>query len=134
MKSPDLTKLTTEELVRSFRDWSYKQAAAIGDSSNDYAKASGYLMAIGEELRRRGQEARRGLVSLLDCTGTEAGPWKAFSAGAQCRYNAAWQLLSIEPDLARQKLAALAADKISYAGFLARMTLSRLADGSFKPT
>src|SRR5579875_785539 len=109
MSAPDLTKLKVEQLVESFKIWSYKQAAAIGDNSNDYAKAYARLVAIGDELRRRGPEARRALVPLLDCNGTEAGPLKALSAGAQCRYNAAWQLLAVKPNLATQALQNLAA-------------------------
>ena len=134
MKSPDLHQLTLNELVQSFKELSYEQAGAIGDNSNDYAKASARLMAIGEELRRRGLDARRALLPLLDCTGSEAGPWKAYSAGSQCRYNAAWQLLAVEPDLAMQTLRDLAAKGSSYARFLARNTLANIEDGSFKPT
>ena len=134
MRSPDLTKLTIEELAQSFKDWSYKQAAAIGDSSNDYAKASARLMAIGDELRRRGPDARRALLPLLNCTGAEAGQLKAYSAGSQCRYNAAWQLLAVEPSQATATLQDIAARGASYARFLARMTLSRIEEGVFIPS
>lgn len=134
MKQPDLTKMSLDQLVEDFKQWSFKQAAAVGDNSNDYARASAQLAAIAEELRRRGLEARRALLPLLDCTGAEAGPWKALSAGAQCRYDAAWQLLAVEPERALQALKKLKDDKITYGGFLARMTLGRLEDGSFKPT
>ena len=134
MKRPDLNKVSLEQLVANFKEWSYKQAGSIGDNSNDYTKAYTHLMAIGDELKRRGPDARRALLPLLNCTGDEAGPWKALSAGAQCRYNAAWQLLTAEPDAALAALEKLGRDKITYAGFLARITLGRLQDGSFKPT
>lgn len=133
MNPAALQALTAEQLVETFRDCSYEQAGAIGDDSNDYSRASELLSAIGDELRRRGPGARRALLPLLDCSGTEAGPWKAYSAGSQCRYNAAWQLLAVEPSLARQTLRDLAANGSSYAQFLARKTLANLEDGSLKP-
>lgn len=134
MKRLNLQKATLEELVQSFRDWSYKQAGAIGDDSNDYTKAYNRLAAIGEELRRRGPDARRALLPLLNCTGSEVGELKAYSARSQCRYNVARQLLAVEPNQATATLKDLAANGSSYARFLARLTLSRIQEGFFSPT
>lgn len=134
MKRPEPQGKSNEQLVELFKGLSFRQADAIGVESNAYAEASKKLRQIADELRRRGPEARRALLPLLECSGAEAGPNLRYAAGSQCRYNAAWELLAVEPDRARATLDTLAAKGAPYAQFLARGTLARLENGSFKPT
>jgi hypothetical protein len=57
------------------------------------------------------------------------------SATAQCRYNAAEELLAIVPDRARATLEELAKkNAATYQMALARGTLEVLDNGTFKPT
>jgi hypothetical protein len=54
--------------------------------------------------------------------------------GAECRYQAAWELLAVEPDRAQTTLKALAAGWPAYQRFEARKTLANIESGFFKPT
>jgi Domain of unknown function (DUF2019) len=101
MKALKLQNLSNEQLAERFRDLSLEQGEA--EMSNDmrtYNRRAQQVDDIGAELRRRGAEARRALVPLLDCP-RDAGP---LSAVAQCRYNAARELLAVEPARARATL------------------------------
>ena len=95
-----------------------------------YNRRSQQVDDVGAELRRRGTEARRALVPLLNCP-RDAGP---LSAVAQCRYNAAWELLAVEPARARATLEELANSVTRYQMAHARRTLGILDDGTLKPT
>jgi len=94
MKTPKLQDLRNEQLAERFKQLSLQQGDA--ESSNDmrtYNRRSQQLEDVAAELRRRDTEARRALVPLLDCP-RSAGE---LSAVAQCRYNAARELLAVEP-------------------------------------
>lgn len=131
MKTPKLQELSNEQLTERFKQLSLQQGDA--ERSNDmrtYNRRSEQLDDVGAELRRRGAEARRALVPLLDCP-RDAGP---LSAVAQCRYNAARELLAVEPTRARATLEELANSVTRYQMAHARHALGVLDDATFKPT
>lgn len=131
MKALKLQDLSNEQLTERFKQLSLQQGDA--ERSNDmrtYKRRYQQLNDIAAELRRRGPEARRALVPLLDCSRNE-GP---LSAVAQCRLNAADELLAVEPDRARATLEEIANSVTQFQMALARQTLGVLDDGTFKPT
>lgn len=134
MKNPVLQNLTTAELVENFKQLSFRQAEAEGhNDSRTYNECFDRLKELRQELKRRGPEARRALVPLLDCPGSGPGPIIGAPA-AQCRYNAAHELLVLEPAPARAALNLLAKKGPSYQQFKARRTLACLDTGSLDPT
>ena len=131
MRTPNLQNLSTEQLAERFKQLSLQQGEA--EMSNDmrtYNRRSQQLNDICAELGRRGAESRRVLVPLLNCP-RNAGP---LSAVAQCRYNAARELLAVEPDRARATLEELANSVTRFQMALARHTLGVLDNGTLKPT
>ncbi len=128
----NLGTMSLEELVDRFRDAAFGLAGEVG-SPKQYRKFFDRLNSITEELRRRGPDARRALLPLLECP--ESGPmWLRRERAAECRYQAAFELLAVEPARARETLAALANGWVDYQRAEARGTLKALEDGSFKPT
>ncbi len=131
MKSENLQNFDLGQLIDAFRE------AAFGLADEEYhprryKKFYDRLKSVSDELRRRGHEARRALVPLLDCQG--AGPsYLRRARGAECRYRAAWELLAVEPERARAALNALAQGWSAYQRALARGTLAHLEDGTLKP-
>ena len=131
MKSPKLEDSSNEQLAEQFRQLSLQQGEA--EMSNDmrkYRRCYDRLNEISDELKRRGPEARRALLPLLNCP-RSAG---LLSAVAQCRYNAASELLAVEPGRARATLEELANSVTQFQMALARQTLGVLDNGTFKPT
>jgi hypothetical protein len=131
MKTPKLQELSNEQLTERFKQLSLEQGEA--EMSNDmrtYKRRYHLLEDVGAELRRRGPDARRALLPLLNCP-RSAGP---LSAVAQCRLNAAEELLAVEPDRARATLEEIANSVTQFQMALARQTLGVLDDGTFKPT
>lgn len=131
MKTPKLQELSNEQLTERFKQLSLQQGEA--EMSNDmqtYKRRYQQLKDVSAELRRRGPEARRALVPLLNCP-RNAG---LLAAVAQCRLNAAEELLAIEPDRARTTLEEIARSVTRFQMALARHTLGVLDDGTFKPT
>jgi hypothetical protein len=131
MKTPKLQELSNEQLTERFKQLSLQQGEA--EMSNDmrtYKRRYQQLKDVGAELRRRGPDARRALVPLLNCP-RGAG---LLSAVAQCRLNAAQELLAVEPARARATLEEIANSVTQFQMALARQTLGVLNDGSFKPT
>src|SRR5262249_42603404 len=123
--------LSNEQLAERFKELSLQQGEA--EMSNDmrtYNRRSQQLDDVGAELRRRGTEARRALVPLLNCP-RDVG---LLSAVAQCRYNAARELLPVEPARARATLEELANSVTRYQMAHARRTLGLLNDGTLTPT
>ncbi|HWE72487.1 MAG TPA: DUF2019 domain-containing protein [Stellaceae bacterium] len=129
MKSPELQDLTDEKLAECFKLASFQEAEDMNNLKY-YRKAHEKLKSVAEEFRRRGPEARRALVPLLNCQDNS----RIMSAVAQCRLNAANELLAIEPARARATLEELANSVTQYQMALARQTLRVLNDGTFKPT
>jgi hypothetical protein len=131
MKTPKLQEFSDEQLTERFQQLSLEQGDA--ERSNDmrtYKRRYQQLKDVSAELRRRGPEARRALVPLLNCP-RSACP---LSAVAQCRLNAAQELLAVEPDRARATLEEIANSVTQFQMALARQTLGVLNDGTFKPT
>ncbi|HWE72484.1 MAG TPA: DUF2019 domain-containing protein [Stellaceae bacterium] len=129
MKTPNLQELSNEQLAERFKLLSFQE-------DEDACSAKYYQIAYDErsrvtaELRKRGQEARRALIPLLDCQDDSRG----MSAVAQCHYNAARELLAVEPARARATLEKLANSVTQSQMFQARRTLEVLDNGTLKPT
>ena len=129
MKTPKLQDLSNEQLAERFKLLSFQE-------DEDECSAKHYKIAYDErnrvaaELRRRGPEARRALIPLLDFKDNSRG----MSAVAQCHYNAARELLAVEPARARATLEKLANSVTQSQMFQARRTLEVLNNGTFKPT
>jgi len=129
MTAAKLQGLSNEQLAERFKLLSF-QEAEDESSSKYYRSAYDQLNSVSAELRRRGSEARRALIPLLDCKDNS----RTMSAVAQCQYNAARELLAIEPVRARATLEALASSVTQSQMALARETLDVLNNGTFKPT
>ena len=128
MKTPNLQELTNEQLAERFKLLSF-QEAEDACSAEHYQIAYDELNKVAAELRRRGPEARRALIPLLDCRDNS----RIMSAVAQCHYNAARELLAVEPARARATLEKLAKSVTQSQMFQARRTLEVLNNGTFKP-
>jgi|SRR5579862_5294955 len=129
MKTPKLETLSNEQLAERFKQLSFQQAEDES-SAKFYQRAYDQLNKVAAELRRRGPEARRALIPLLDCRDNT----RMMSAVAQCQYNGARELLAVEPVRARATLEALANSVTRSQMALARGTLEALDNGSLKPT
>jgi|SRR5579864_1566097 len=129
MKSPKLQDLTNEQLAEHFKLASFQEAEDM-NSPKYYRRAHEQLKSVAEELRRRGPEARRALIPLLNCQDNS----RIMSAVAQCRLNAADELLAVEPARARATLEELANSVTRYQMALARGALEVLDNGTWKPT
>jgi hypothetical protein len=124
---------TTEELVRKFIDFSIEQADALEiNDVRTYRRLYQRLDEIEMTLRRRGLEARRALVPLLDYT-HQKSPYYMHQP-AQVRLNAAKELLAVAPEKALATLENLATQGPSPQRGAAGMCLEFLKDGTFKPT
>ena len=134
MSGLDLNSQTNEQLVDMFADISRKLASEldVDDDGSAYNHSYKKLLAVKAILRARGPEARRALLPLLDYSKSPK-PWGE-AQNAWVRYNAAHELLAVEPDRAYATLEALASSAPSYQRFKAKLTLDRLAEGFFKPT
>jgi hypothetical protein len=133
MNPTDLDAATIAQLVDSFRDAAFG-LGNNGDSPKRYKVFFDRLNAIAEELRRRGPDARRALLPLLEVQGTGEPFYFRRSREAECRFRAARELLALEPDRARATLMALVKRAPIYQQALARGTLASLADGTLTPT
>lgn len=132
MTNENLEALSLTELTEGFREAAFGLADEI-DRPKKYRKFYDRLISISAEVRRRGPEARRALLPLLDCEGAGES-WMKSARGAECRYRAAWELLAIEPDRALATLKALAAGWPAYQRSEARGTLANIESGFLKPT
>lgn len=129
MKTPNLQELSNEQLAERFKLLSFQE-------DEDACSAKYWKIAYDErnrvvsELRRRGPDARRALIPLLDFQDNS----RFMSSVAQCHYNAARELLAIEPVRARATLEKLANSVTQSQMAQARGTLEVLNNGTFKPT
>jgi hypothetical protein len=133
MKVQDPKGMTNEQLVVLFKQLSFQQDDVV-DSPKKYRKAFEQPNRISEELLQRGPDARRGLLPLLDCPSVEGGRRLPLSAVAQCRYNAAVELLALEPERARVTLREIGKGIPIYQRGLANGVLKALDDGIFIPS
>ena len=122
--------MTNEELAKRFKALSFEQGENL-DTPKLYSSAYEKLKVIGEELRHRGPAASRVLLPLLETPGDD-GKFVFLSSIAQCRFNVAWELLSIAPERARATLQDLAANGPTYQRILAAGALEGHGDGSVK--
>ena len=133
MKKPDLSALSTEQLVAMYIDISTQEAEALERNLlRRVNKLIDQERAVDETLRERGPEARRALIPLLDYVGQKS-PWFA-AERAQVRLNAAKTLLAIVPEQARATLEELAARAPGDQKLSASMCLWHLETGVYKPT
>lgn len=123
MTSADLKKIDDRRLAERFRDAARAKSAALLDSDTRLAnQLFDEMTAIDNELRSRGQAARRALLVLLD-----DGDLRVRLEAAQCS-------LAVDPERALATIKDVAAShKMPEAGE-AGMALLALEQGIFKPT
>lgn len=133
MKRDGLQSLTIEQLVARFVELAKQESDAL-QSFRSTNRIYPKQLAVSAELRSRGVEARRALLPLLNFPSAWSPPPMLDPQAAIVRLNAACELLAVEPERARAALEALAAKGPTEAQFRAKLTLSRLDDGTFKPS
>ena len=122
MQKTQLKKLPTEQLIEKTRSLSAERWRAIyAGRPKDGNRMFDLLVAIRRELRTRGMEAQRQLLSLVD------DPYP----GTRCW--AAASVLEFAPDEGERVLTELAKAPNGLIGFSAEMTLEQWKAGTFKP-
>ncbi len=123
MKNVDLRTLTTEELISRFAEIAIGQdQALLYDRIARYKKLYSQMDAVDNELRARGIQARRALISLYD------------HPNPQVRLKAAIRSLGVAPVEARTVLYAIQRAMEQPYALDAGMIIRGLEDGSFVPT
>ena len=123
MSDAQIESLPTEQLVQRYVTFSLEQFDATQTDDHDtYNELYDRIKAISKVLRERGADAHRALLPLL---GHE---------NAQVRFNAAHDLLAIEPERARAALEWVAKWAPLPQRGSAGMSLHRLDSGEYKPT
>jgi hypothetical protein len=123
MKPPQLQNVPLRKLYERFIFASLDQHKSLvtGDHAG-YNRLFEEVVAIEEELKRRGEDERRALASLFS------------DPSAQVRLNAAIATLALEPETARQALQ-LISDRNEYPQApYARDMLWALDKGTYKPS
>jgi hypothetical protein len=123
MKTPQLRNVPLRKLYERFIFASVDQHKSLvaGDHTS-YNRLFEEVVAIEKELKRRGEDERRALVSLFS------------DPSAQVRLNAAIATLALEPEAARQALQ-LISDRNEYPQApYARDMLWALDKGTYKPS
>jgi hypothetical protein len=121
MKKAEVKKLSTEQLIEKTRLLSAERWRAIYASRpKDGNRMFDLLIAIDRELRARGPEAQRQLLSLLDDPDPGTRCWAAAS------------VLEFAPDEGERVLVELAKAPNGLIGFSAEMTLEQWKAGTFK--
>ena len=122
MKAAQLKGLTTDQLVEKYRELSARHGRAIEAGNHKVANREfDVIVAINKELRARGTEAHRRLLSLLN----DQEP------GTRCW--AAMDVLAFEPQEGERVLTELSKVPKSLVGLTAGMTLQQWKAGAFKP-
>lgn len=122
MQKMQLKKLSTEQLVEKTRSLSAERWRAIyAGKPKDGNRMFDLLVAIRRELRTRGMEAQRQLLSLLDDPNPGTRCWVAAS------------VLEFAPDEGERVLTDLSKNAEGLVGFSAEWTLERWKAGTFKP-
>ena len=122
MKRIKLEEMATDALVERFAEIGIAQDEALfHDQVSKYNRLFDKMVAVDDELRRRGREARLALVAL------HAHP------NLQVRLQAARWTLGVAPAAARRVLQKISDSKLYPQAGDAGMTLSNLDDGTFKP-
>ena len=113
----DLTKYPVPELLAQFRNACLAQYDTyLTDDVSKRNKLFDYLLAVTRELKRRGVEERRSLLTLL----ADKNP--------QVRLKAAKHVYSVAPVEAKACIEAIAASGVPDQSLDARMTLHRLEE------
>ncbi len=113
----NLTKYTVPELLAQFRDACLAQYDTyITDNTRKYNKLQDFLLAVTRELKRRGVEERRSLLTLF----ADKNP--------QVRLQAATKVYSVAPVEAKACIEAVAASGVPDQSFAARMMLRGLEE------
>lgn len=122
MKKAEVKKLSTEQLVEKTRSLSARRWHAIyAGKPKDGNRMFDLLVAIQRELRTRGMEAQRQLLSLLDDPDPGTRCWAAAS------------VLEFAPDEGERVLTDLSKNAEGLVGFSAEWTLEQWKAGTFKP-
>lgn len=123
MNGRDLKKMPEQALVHQFREFALDQESALLDSDTaKYNRLYKKLEAIESELKVRGPEARKALLTLLD------------DANLRVRYEAARRLLAVNRHAALTALNEVATSHQMPEQAEAQITLSNLEHGIFTPT
>lgn len=113
----DLTKFTVPELLAQFRNACLAQYDTyLRENTRKYNNLFDFLVAVTRELKRRGVEERRSLLSLL----ADKNP--------QVRMQAAKSVYSVAPVEAKACLEAIAATGLPNVSLSAGMTWWRLEE------
>ncbi|WP_225413135.1 DUF2019 domain-containing protein [Stigmatella hybrida] len=122
MKAAQVQGLTADQLVEKYRELSARHGRAIEAGNHKAANRDfDVIVAINKELRARGIEAHRELLTLLN----DPEP------GTRCW--AATDVLEFAPREGEQVLAELAKVPRSLVGLTADMTLRQWKAGEYKP-
>ncbi|HKX11032.1 MAG TPA: DUF2019 domain-containing protein [Stellaceae bacterium] len=123
MSDVQIETLLTEQLIERYVKVSLEQFDATQiDDDETYNELFDEISAISKVLRDRGGDAHRALLPLLD------------HENAQVRFNAAHDLLTIEPQRARAALEWVARWGPGPQRGSAGMSLRSLDSGQYKPT
>lgn len=122
MRKTDVKKLLTEQLIEKTRTLSAERWRAIyAGKPKDGNRMFDLLVAIRRELRKRGMEAQRQLLALIDDPDPGTRCWAAIS------------VLEFAPDEAERVLTELARSAGGLVGFSAEWTLEEWKAGTLKP-
>ena len=122
MNKMKLACMTVDELVNCFAEICVAEDEALfHDQYAQFNRLFERMRAVGDELRRRGQDARLKLQGLYG------------HPNMQVRLKAAKWTLAVAPIEARRMIQDIADSKIHPQAGEAGMCLSNLDDGTFKP-
>lgn len=122
MSRTNLSQMSNGELVERFRALAIEKSKVLLDSDTAAAnRIYDRMEAIDQELRRRGPEARKALLVLLD------------DRDCRVRFEAAQQSLAVAPQKALETIKQIAASHFLPLAGEAGMALEFLAEGIFKP-
>ena len=113
----NLERFSIQELLDQFRNACLAQYDTyFSENNNQYNKLQDFLLLVTRELKRRGLEERRSLLTLLD------------DKNPQVRLQAAKKVYSIAPTQAKACLEEIAASGLPDVSLSAGMTLNRLEE------
>jgi hypothetical protein len=122
MKQVNLQALKNSELVDRFGDLGIAQAEAeLCEEISKYNRLFQEMVAVSQELRERGREARLALLRLYD------------HPNMQVRLQAAIETLAVAPQAARELIESISKSGCFPQAGDAGMALWRLDAGAFKP-
>ena len=122
MSITNLSRLNNSDLVERFRALAIEKSKVLLDSNTAAAnRIYDRMEEIDQELRRRGSDARKALLVLLD------------DRDRRVRFEAAQKSLAVAPQKALETIKQIAASHFMPLAGEAGMALEFLADGIFKP-